>query len=236
MPGNCWRRFSKCDNPYCWPGWTAPGSSRAPAGVSPLPRPARLSRPPELLVLRAGLEKRDQGEGLPRGFKKTPAGRGRPRARPARRVAGGARGWAGLRVRRGPAAGTRRCARCLNEPGLPARATSREPGAGAATAGCLQRAGRRRPSGTRHGGLRRCARGREAAAAGDGDRAKLRCRAVIGAPTLGNMALEQLCAVLKGKRGCGQRPLAGRAALRRRLRLRLRLRALCLGQAARRRC
>lgn len=45
------------------------------------------------------------------------------------------------------------------------------------------------------------------------------------------MALEQLCAVLKGKRGCGQRPLAGQAPLRRR-----RLRALCLGQAARRRC
>lgn len=47
------------------------------------------------------------------------------------------------------------------------------------------------------------------------------------------MALEQLCAVLKGKRGRGRRPLRVRprsAPLRRR-----RLRALCLAQAARRR-
>lgn len=154
-----------------------------PVGISPPPRSARLSRrfqATELEVLRAGSWK--DRSGGPRGFEKTPAGRGRLRARSAGRVAGGARGRAGLRVRSGPAAGTRRCARCLNEPGLPARATSREPAAGAATAGFPQRAGRRRPSGTGRGELRRCARCRGAAAAGDGDRTELPCRAVTAAP------------------------------------------------------
>lgn len=154
----------------------SPGRVQGPRGGLPS---TEISKASELEVLRKGLENRDRGR---LSFEKTPAGRGGPPARPVRRGAGGARGWAELRVRSGPAAGTRRCARCLNEPGLPARATSREPAAGAATAGFPQRAGRRRPSGTRRGGPRRCVRCKEAAAAGDGDRAKLPRRAVTAAP------------------------------------------------------
>lgn len=165
---------------------TAPGS---PVTVQELPWKYQLLQQrycwsPELTRARPGpplwsaLHRDQQGEA---SRSQRQGGVGRARG-PGGEGAGGARGRAGLRVRSVRAAGTRRCARCLNEPGLPARATSRESAAGAGAASCPRRGGRRRPSGTRHGGLRRCARCRQAAASGDGDRAEPPRRAVTAAP------------------------------------------------------
>lgn len=178
---NCRGSISNCNNRYrCSPELTSarPGPHRG--------RPStEISKAEQPVLKHLGLG--FLGEGPRRqhragGLEESPAGRGPPRARPGRRGAGGARGWAGPRVRSGSAAGTRRCAPRLNEPGLPARATSREPAAGAGAASFPRRGGRRRPSGSRLGGLRRCARCREAAASGDGDRAEAARRAVTAAP------------------------------------------------------
>lgn len=236
---NCCRSISNCNNPYCCT-LNSPAHVQGPTEVAPPPRSARLSSP---FSKHLGLGVLGEGPGRQHpagGLEESPAGRGPPRSRPGRRGAGGARGRAGPRVRSGRAAGTRRCAPRLNEPGLPARATLREPAAGAGAASFPPRGGRRRPSGSRLGGLRRCARCREAAASGDGDRAEASRRAVTAAPPpqalserrrWGPWPWSSSARSSKVSAGADGAPCGpGRAPLRRRRR---RLRALCLAQAAR---
>lgn len=268
-------------------GWRARATGLGAGGELPSPSPgpeasrARTSSPRTPcsgggwagLSLSAGLSERPfAAEGVETAAPRPqPNGRGRA-ALPGREAAGGPAWRLAGRVRgargRGRGAGT--CAQaarpargarapCLNEPGLPAPATSeglaprpqeerpvrvsslaparlgsgavdgteRRGAGGGARRGA--RAARESAAGLGHGGLQDLSPAPRGGSlvAGDGDRAGLPPRrAVSAAPPppprrrlgpsrsagpLGNMALEQLCAVLKGKRrGPRTAPPAGR--------------------------